>query len=142
MKTSTTMRLTIGEPLEVRVSDDVVRARQRVREHAVALSFSLVEQTKIVTAASELARNALVYGGGGEISIEVVEAGGRRGLRVVFEDRGPGHRDIHPAHSAGFTTGRGLGIGLGGARRLSDEFEISSVVGEGTRVAITRWKSR
>lgn len=105
----------------------------------VALGFGLVDQTKMVTAASELARNAVVYGGGGEVSLEQVGNGSRRGLRLVFEDRGPGIPDVELALRDGYTTGGGLGLGLGGARRLANDFEIDSAPGRGTRVAITRW---
>lgn len=124
----------------MRTSDDVVRVRQQVRQSAVALAFNLVEQTKIVTAASELARNTLDYGGGGEVTIETIENGGQQGLRLTFADHGPGIADIDKALTDGFTTGKGLGIGLGGAKRLSNEFAIESVVGEGTRIVIARWK--
>jgi len=105
------------------------------------VGFSLVEQTKIVTAASELARNTVIYGGGGEMRVELVQQGGRRtGLRLTFEDQGPGIADIDLALRDGFTTGNGLGLGLNGARKLSHEFDIRSKPGEGTRVTITRWK--
>jgi serine/threonine-protein kinase RsbT len=124
---------------QVRGSEDVVVVRQMVREWAVSVGFSLVEQTKIVTAASELARNTVVYGGGGTVELQELN-GPRRGLRLVFEDRGPGIADIDVVLKDGFTTGGGLGLGLGGAKRLSDEFEIVSRPGEGTRVSITRWK--
>ncbi|MDB5701277.1 MAG: anti-sigma regulatory factor [Sphingomonadales bacterium] len=136
----TIISLTTSSTLQVRASDDVVRVRQEVRAKAVALEFSLVGQTKIVTAASELARNALDYGGGGEVRIETLQKGAARGLRLTFEDKGAGIENIEQALTDGFTTGRGLGIGLGGARRLSDEFEIHSVVGQGTRIVIARWK--
>jgi serine/threonine-protein kinase RsbT len=125
----------------IRSSDDVVRVRQQARILAVACGLSLVDQTKIVTAASELARNTLDYGGGGEARMELVEAGGRRGLRLAFEDRGPGIADVKLALTDGYTTGSGLGLGLSGARRLSNEFSIESKVGEGTKVTITRWKT-
>ena len=124
----------------IRTGDDVVRVRQLVRAGATAIGLSLVDQTKIVTAASELARNTLDYGGGGEVSIELLQEGARRGIRLVFEDRGPGIADIEQAMSAHFTTGGGLGLGLGGAKRLSNEFTIESTVGLGTRIAIARWK--
>jgi serine/threonine-protein kinase RsbT len=124
----------------VRSSQDVVLVRQAVRSLAVHLGFSLVEQTKIVTAASELARNTVDYGGGGNAAMEVVREGGRVGLRVTFEDKGPGIEDVELALKDGYTTGDGLGLGLGGARRLANEFTISSRPGEGTRVSITRWK--
>ena len=128
------------ERLPIRNSDDVVRVRQQVRVRALEIGLSLVDQTKIVTAASELARNTLDYGGGGEASIETLQGGARRGLRLVFEDQGPGIPDITRALTDGFTTGGGLGLGLSGAKRLSNEFDIHSVVGEGTRVTITRWR--
>jgi len=128
-----------SETRQVRGSEDVVVVRQLVREWAVSLGFSLVEQTKIVTAASELARNTVVYGGGGTVELQELN-GPRRGLRLVFSDRGPGIADIDTVLKDGFTTGGGLGLGLGGAKRLSDEFEIVSRPGEGTRVSITRWK--
>jgi serine/threonine-protein kinase RsbT len=99
-----------------------------------------VEQTKIVTAASELARNMIDYGGGGNVTVEIIDDGARKGLRLVFEDQGPGIADIPKAMTDGFTSGNGMGLGLGGAKRLSNEFEIRSAPGEGTRVAITRWK--
>ena len=124
----------------MRGSEDVVGVRQVVREWAVACGFSLVDQTKIVTAASELARNAVLYGGGGTVRLEALNDGARRGLRLTFEDQGPGIPDIAQALRDGFTTGGGLGLGLGGARRLVNEFEIDSRPGEGTRVAVTRWK--
>jgi len=110
------------------------------RAWAVEAGFTLVDQTKIVTAASELARNTLVYGGGGTMRLEALSAPGRRGLRLVFEDKGPGIPDIERALTDGFTTGSGLGLGLSGAKRLSSEFDIWSRVGEGTRVSITRWR--
>jgi serine/threonine-protein kinase RsbT len=124
----------------VRSSDDVVWVRQLVREWAVSLGFSLVEQTKVVTAASELARNTFLHGGGGTVRIEMLNDDRRRGLRLVFEDSGPGIADVEQALRDGFTTGGGLGLGLGGAKRLTDEFDIWSQPGRGTRVAITRWK--
>jgi serine/threonine-protein kinase RsbT len=132
--------LTTHERLSVRSSQDVVLVRQAVRSLAVQLGFSLVEQTKIVTAASELARNTVDHGGGGNAAMDVVREGGRVGLRVTFEDKGPGIDDVQLALRDGYTTGDGLGLGLGGARRLSSEFTISSRPGEGTRVSITRWK--
>lgn len=126
--------------LPIRTSEDIVKVRQAVRARAVAVGLSLVDQTKIVTAASELARNALEYGGGGTVRFEELREGFRRGLRLVFEDQGPGIADIEQALKDGFTSGGGLGLGLGGAKRLSNEFEIASTPGAGTRVAITRWK--
>jgi len=118
----------------------VVRARQAVRAWAVELGFSLVDQTKLVTAASELARNTVVYGGGGTLRMEVLEDGARSGLRLVFEDAGPGIPDLERALKDGYTTGGGLGLGLGGARRLVNEFAIHSAPGEGTRITVVKWK--
>jgi serine/threonine-protein kinase RsbT len=129
-----------ADELHIRVSEDVVRVRQEVRARAAEVGFGLVDQTKIVTAASELARNTLDYGGGGVVQIEVMQNGPRRGVRLVFEDEGPGIPDIELALTDGYTTGRGLGLGLSGSKRLSNEFEIRSVVGKGTRVSIARWK--
>ena len=120
--------------------EDVVVVRQAVRASAVEIGLGLVDQTKIVTAASELARNTVVYGGGGIARIEAIQDTGRRGLRLTFEDPGPGIPDIDAALKDGFTTGNGLGLGLGGAKRLSSEFRITSRLGEGTRVEIIRWK--
>jgi serine/threonine-protein kinase RsbT len=128
------------ERLDLRSSSDVVGVRQKVRTWAVEAGFSLVDQTKMVTAASELARNTIDYGGGGAVLLELIEEGSRRGLRVAFEDQGPGIADIDKALTDHYTTGNGLGLGLGGARRLVNEFDIRSRVGEGTRVVITRWK--
>jgi serine/threonine-protein kinase RsbT len=129
------------ERLEVRSPDDVVRVRQQTRVLAIEAGLSLVDQTKIITAASELARNMIDYGGGGEVRMEVQESGGRRGVRLIFQDQGPGIADIQQALSDGFTTGSGLGLGLGGAKRLSNEFNIESTVGVGTKIAIARWKT-
>ena len=129
------------ESVDIHSDEDVVRIRQVTRQWAVDLGFSLVDQTKIVTAASELARNTLVHGGGGVTRFEALqEGGGRRGLRLTFEDKGPGIADVAQALRDGFTTGHGLGLGLGGARRLSSQFDITSTPGQGTRVRITRWK--
>jgi serine/threonine-protein kinase RsbT len=119
---------------------DIVLGRQTVRRLAQEQGFSLVDQTKLVTAASELARNALIYGGGGDLKWEILLDGGRRGVRLVFEDQGPGIPDIAQAMTDGWTSGNGLGLGLTGARRLVNEFELHSTVGVGTRVTITRWK--
>ena len=124
----------------IRGTEDVVLVRQLVRGWAVELGFSLVDQTKIVTAASELARNTVIYGGGGTVTLDALSDGARRGLRLSFEDEGPGIKDIEQAMKDGFTTGTGLGLGLSGAKRLSSEFEIVSALGQGTRVTITRWK--
>jgi serine/threonine-protein kinase RsbT len=128
------------EAKDIRSSQDVVGVRQLVREWAVYAGFSLVDQTKIVTAASELARNTLTHGGGGSMRLEAVNDGNRRGIRVVFEDQGPGIPDVEQALRDGFTTGGGLGLGLGGAKRLCHDFEVTSEPGRGTRVAITRWR--
>jgi serine/threonine-protein kinase RsbT len=134
------MRVLTTETIPIRTSEDIVLARQAVRKQAVALGFGLVDQTKIVTASSELGRNTLDYGGGGCVRLEVVENGQRTGLRLTFEDRGPGIPDVQLALTDGFTSGNGMGLGLGGAKRLSHEFEISSKPGQGTRVSILRWK--
>jgi serine/threonine-protein kinase RsbT len=129
----------VCESLPITKADHVVIVRQAVRRHAVALGFSLVDQTKIVTAASELARNTLVHGGGGEALIESLADGVRKGLRLTFEDHGPGIPNIELAMTDGYTTGVGLGLGLSGAKRLSNEFQIASTPA-GTRVVIARWK--
>ena len=126
--------------ISVRSTEDVVRLRQLVRDRAIAAGLSLVDQTKIITAASELGRNTVIYGGGGKVTASVVSDGKRRGVRLEFVDQGPGIADIEQALKDGFTTGGGLGLGLGGAKRLSDEFSIESAPGQGTRVTILRWK--
>ena len=128
------------DELLLKSGEDVVRLRQAVRERAIAVGFSLVDQTKIVTAASELGRNTIQYGGGGKALISVIVNGTRRGLHMEFVDAGPGIADLKLALTDGYTTGGGLGLGLSGARRLSDEFDIASEPGKGTRVAIVRWK--
>ena len=128
-----------SDVLPIRSSSDVVVVRQLVRTRAIEAAFSLVDQTRIVTAASELARNTLDYGGGGQARIEIVNEGPRTGLRMTFEDTGPGIADVELALQDGYTTGRGLGLGLGGARRLMNEFGIESKRGEGTRVVAVRW---
>ena len=127
------------DTLSLRSSEDIVLIRQAVRAAGVDLRLTLVDQTKIVTAASELARNTLDYGGGGTVRIEALQDSGRRGLRLTFEDKGPGIPDLERALKDGYTTGNGLGLGLGGARRLSSEFAIESRPGEGTKVTIARW---
>jgi serine/threonine-protein kinase RsbT len=119
---------------------DVVMIRQKVRAWAVELGFGLVDQTKIVTAASELGRNALIHGGGGAVHLELLSEGARKGLRLTFEDRGPGIPDIELAMRDGYSTGTGLGLGLSGSKRLCSEFEVRSKAGEGTRIIIARWK--
>lgn len=134
------MSVTRSETRLIRSSDDVVRVRQEVRTMALEAGLRLVDQTKVVTAASELARNTLDYGGGGSVLLEVIRDGARSGVRLTFEDQGPGIPDIEQALRDGYTSGNGLGLGLGGARRLSDEFAITSQVGQGTRVVIARWK--
>lgn len=135
------MPTTKTERIGIKVSDDVVRVRQITRACSLEIGLSLVDQTKIVTAASELARNTLDYGGGGEVTAEIIEQGGRRGVRLTFEDKGPGIADIEQALKDGFTSGKGMGLGLGGAKRLCNEFSILSEPGAGTKVTIARWKS-
>lgn len=125
----------------IKQESDVVIVRQAVRDAATSQNFSIVDQTKLITAASELARNTLVHGGGGSATLHVLRSdAGRSGLRLIFEDNGPGIPDINLAMKDGFTTGNGLGLGLGGAKRLVNEFDIQSKVGNGTRITITRWK--
>jgi serine/threonine-protein kinase RsbT len=124
----------------IRTGEDVVRVRQETRRYAIEAGFGLVDQTKIVTAASELARNTLDHGKGGQAIIDIVHNGTRRGVRIVFEDSGPGIQDIELALKDGYTTGKGMGLGLGGARRLCSEFAIESSPGNGTSVTIARWK--
>jgi serine/threonine-protein kinase RsbT len=134
------MLVPLSENRSISTPEDVVAVRQAVRQRAVELGFNLVDQTKIVTAASELARNTLQYGGGGTLRIEEVLQGSKRGLRLVFEDNGPGIPNVELAMKDGYTTGNGLGLGLSGAKRLSNEFVIDSRPGEGTRVTIVRWR--
>ena len=129
----------MSERLTVASDQDVVRVRQLVRTFAVDVKLSLVDQTKLVTAASELARNTLVYGGGGSVEVEQVTTGRRAGIKIVFADEGPGIVDLDLALTDGYTTGGGLGLGLSGARRLVDEFEIDTAVGQGTRISIVKW---
>src|SRR5579864_2548301 len=136
----TVLRVLKSESFPIRSSEDVVIVRQAVRRESVSLGFGLVDQTKLVTASSELARNTLDHGGGGSAQLEVIQNEQRAGLRVVFEDQGPGIANIDQALADGYTTGGGLGLGLGGAKRLSHDFEISSKPGAGTRVSILRWK--
>jgi serine/threonine-protein kinase RsbT len=128
------------EKLPIKDSSDVVFVRQRVRVWATNLKLSLVDQTKIVTAASELGRNTLEHGGGGELEIAEVIEGARKGIRLSFSDKGPGIADIKQALMDGFTSKQGMGLGLGGSKRLMNEFEIRSAPGEGTTVIVTRWK--
>jgi serine/threonine-protein kinase RsbT len=129
-----------SEILPIRSSEDIVRIRQAVRTMALEIGLSLVDQTKVITAASEIARNTLDYGGGGEATIEIVSTGLRKGLRLLFVDEGPGIADMQRAMTDGYTTGKGLGLGLSGAKRLVNEFEIESEVGKGTRITLVRWK--
>ncbi len=129
-----------GDKLPVRTSDDVVRVRQLVRQRAQTIGLSVVDQTKIVTAASEIARNTLDHGGGGEMTLYIVTNGLRRGLKLVFEDRGPGIPDVDLAMSDGYTSRGGMGLGLPGSKRLCNEFGIESAVGVGTKVTLIRWK--
>lgn len=142
---ATSVRSAVMKPLKaesqpITSSSDVVLARQKVRQWAAEMKFSLVDQTKLVTAASELARNTLDHGKGGGMTVEQLEDGGRHGLRLIFEDRGPGIPDIEAALRDGFTTGNGMGLGLGGSKRLVNDFEIVSKPGEGTRITVIRWK--
>jgi serine/threonine-protein kinase RsbT len=134
------MPLLKREALPIRTETDIVLVRQAVRRLCIEQGFSLVEQTKLVTAASEIARNTLEYGGGGDVELETHAEGLRRGVRAVFVDRGPGIPDLQEALRDGFTTGGGMGHGLGGAKRLVEQFDIQSTVGVGTTVAIARWK--
>lgn len=129
-----------SETMPVQTADDVVRVRQAVRARAVSAGFSLVDQTKIITAASEIARNTVDYGGGGTLLCEILREGARRGLRLTFTDQGPGIPDIALALTDGYTSGGGLGLGLSGAKRLSNEFDVKSKPGEGTTVILARWR--
>ena len=129
-----------SESVPIKVSADVVGLRQKVRAWTTELKFSLVDQTKMITASSELARNALGHGGGGICLMEMVSNGARSGLRLTFEDKGPGISDLELALKDGYSTGGGLGLGLSGSKRLVNEFEIASKLGEGTRVTVVRWK--
>lgn len=128
------------EQFDIRTDADIVAVRQTARAWAAEQGLSLVDQTKLVTAASELARNAVIYGGGGTATLESLDDPPRRGLRLVFEDQGPGIVDIEQAMRDGFTSGMGMGLGLGGSKRLVQDFEIVSAAGQGTRVTIARWK--
>jgi serine/threonine-protein kinase RsbT len=129
-----------NETMTIRTSDDVVRVRQTVRARAIEAGFGIVDQTKLVTAASEIARNTVDYGGGGTLRIEIVREGARRGVQLTFRDNGPGIADIKTAMTDGYTTGSGLGLGLSGAKRLSNEFSIESAPGKGTTVTLARWR--
>jgi serine/threonine-protein kinase RsbT len=134
------MGLPASNMMPVRTSEDVVRVRQAVRALAVEAGFSLVDQTKLITAASEIARNTVDYGGGGTVQMEILQSGLRRGVRLVFEDQGPGIADLALALTDGYTSGKGRGRGLSGAKRLSNEFDIKSAPGVGTTVMLARWK--
>lgn len=136
------MLTTRSDRIAVRGQHDVVNVRQVVRGWCLAVGMGLVDLTKMVTAASELARNTLEYGGGGTLTLEEVRDGLRAGVRLVFEDQGPGIADVQLAMSDGYTSGTGMGLGLGGSKRLVDQFEIESTPGVGTRITITKWKSR
>ncbi|HSU18875.1 MAG TPA: anti-sigma regulatory factor [Acidobacteriaceae bacterium] len=133
------MEVLKSETLPVRSSEDVVTVRTSVRKMAAELRFGIVDQTKIVTAASEIARNTIDYGAGGDLRMDAVSNGLKKGLRLVFADRGPGIRDLAQAMTDGFSSGNGMGLGLGGTRRLMDEFDIASKLNEGTTVTITKW---
>ena len=128
------------ELIALRSTDDIIKARQLVRDCAVLQGFSLVDQTKLVTAASELARNTMVHGGGGDMHVQALNDGGRRGVKVIFVDEGPGIPDIELAMKDGYTTRGGLGLGLSGSKRLVNDFEIESKPGKGTTVTIVRWR--
>src|SRR5580704_8652146 len=134
------IRVVSAESMEIRASDDVVLVRQAVRRKAIGLGLGLVDQTKVVTASSELARNTIDHGGGGMVRLDLIQNDRRSGIRLTFEDQGPGIPDIDLAMKDGYTSGHGMGLGLGGAKRLSDEFEIQSAPGEGTRISILRWR--
>jgi serine/threonine-protein kinase RsbT len=134
------MTVTKREVLPLQTSSDVVVARQKVRQWALELRFSLVDQTKLVTAASELARNTLDHGRGGDMTVEMVNGAAKSGLKLTFVDNGPGIPDIEAALKDGFTTGSGMGLGLGGSKRLVNEFAIESEAGKGTKVTVVRWK--
>ncbi len=134
------MAIVKTDSLPVRNEQDIVLARQAVRRHCQTLAFSLVDQTKMVTATSELARNTVVYGQGGTLTCEIINDGGKSGLRLHFVDQGPGIPNLELALTDGWTSGSGLGLGLSGARRLVNEFDIATEPGNGTHVTITRWK--
>jgi len=136
------MRIVLNkDSMRIGKEQDVVPFRNRVKEHAVKITMSLVNQTKLITAASELVRNMLKYAGGGVVLIEIVSEGRDSGIRLTFEDKGPGIKDIDQAMKDGFSTGKSLGVGLPGTKRLVNEFEIKSILGQGTRVSILKWKN-
>ena len=128
------------ESFPIRQESDLVGIRRAVRGLAIKLSFSIVDQTKIVTAASELARNTLIHGGGGDMHMQALEKTGRRGLQLVFEDTGPGIADLELAMRDGYTSGAGMGLGMGGSKRLVNDFSVETEVGKGTKITVTRWK--
>ena len=134
------MAIQLAETMQINSEEDIVRARRTARDRALELGFSLVNQTKLVTAVSELARNAFEFGGGGAMRLEVLHVSNRQGMRLTFEDKGPGIPDLELAMQNGYTTGAGLGLGLSGAKRLVHEFDIVSQAGVGTRVTITMWQ--
>jgi serine/threonine-protein kinase RsbT len=132
--------LTILATKAINTEMDIVIVRQLVKEHAINLKFNLTNQTKIITAASEIARNTYKYGGGGQFTISLIEEDGQQGLHLIFEDKGPGIESIEQALQDGFTTGRGMGLGLSGSKRLVDRFELKSEKGNGTSVTLIKWK--
>jgi serine/threonine-protein kinase RsbT len=141
MRRETTVQVERTNTLEVRTPEDVVKVRQEVRSRTAAVGFSLVDQTKFVTAASEIARNTIDHGGGGKARVETILLAGKRGVRLIFEDWGPGIANIELAMQDGYSTGGGLGMGMPGSKRLSNEFYVESTLGKGTKVTLVRWKS-
>ena len=139
MSVDSAERITSKDICEIRSEDALPVVRTMVKRLSILLGFSLVNQTKMVTAASEIARNTLDYGGGGTVSLEVVERHDTRGLRLVFQDDGPGIGDLDQALKDGFTSAKGMGLGLGGSKRLVDDFDIQSIVGQGTKVMLVKW---
>ena len=135
-----TINVIRSETIELRTNEDIVRARKLVKEWMIEMKFSLVEQTKFVTAASELARNTVEHGGGGSASMEILDDLIKRGIRLIFEDQGPGIENLELAMKDGFSTRGSHGLGLGGSKRLVNEFDINSTPGQGTRVSVVRWK--
>jgi serine/threonine-protein kinase RsbT len=130
----------LAETVKIQCEADVVITRQRVKEFAVKLMLKLIDQTKIITAASEIARNTLKYGGGGQAVIDIIENENRIGIKIIFEDHGPGIPDLSKALQDGYTTGKGMGLGLSGSKRLVDEFDIETEKNKGTRVTLIKWK--